>query len=131
MDERKKRKGQQTAIPDQHGANRNNGKMNRDSLSTDSSKIKRASVWILNGNTLTRRFIRTGLEDGTQVQVLSGLTANDEIVDGVQHAGAKANQNIEEVHLCRNEEVDETAGQPEAGRAAEMVLDNKINKYGK
>ena len=67
--------------------------MNRDSLATDSSKIKRASVWILNGNTLTRRFIRTGLEDGTQVQVLSGLTANDEIVDGVQQAGAKANSN--------------------------------------
>ena len=67
--------------------------MSRDSLATDSSKIKRASVWILNGNTLTRRFIRTGLEDGTQVQVLGGLTPNDEIVDGVQPAGAKANAN--------------------------------------
>jgi HlyD family secretion protein len=50
-------------------------------------------VWVLNGNTLTRRFIRTGLEDGTQVQVLTGLTEADEIVDGVQQAGVKANSN--------------------------------------
>jgi len=95
IDERKKPKGQQTASAP--GTNtypeKTNGKMSRDSLATDSSKIKRASVWILNGNTLTRRFIRTGLEDGTQVQVLSGLTPNDEIVDGVQQAGVKANSN--------------------------------------
>ena len=39
---------------------------------------------------------------------------------------------IKEVHLCRNGEVDrETAGQPEAGRVVEIVLDDKINKYGK
>jgi len=95
IDERKKSKGQQTAsAPGTSGdPHRNNGKMSRDSLATDSSKIKRASVWVLNGNTLTRRFIRIGLEDGTQVQVLSGLTPNDEIVDGVQQAGVKANSN--------------------------------------
>jgi HlyD family secretion protein len=40
-----------------------------------------------------KTFIRTGLEDGTQVQVLSGLTSNDEIIDGVQQAGEKANSN--------------------------------------
>ena len=68
------------------------GKPRGDSLLRDSS-AKRASVWVLNGNTLTRRFIRTGLEDGTQVQVLSGLTEADVVVDGVQQAGAKANQN--------------------------------------
>jgi HlyD family secretion protein len=60
-------------------------------LTKDSINIKRASVWILNGNTLTRRFILTGLEDGTQVQVLSGITPNDEVADGVQQAGVKAN----------------------------------------
>jgi len=68
------------------------GKPRRDSLLGDSS-AKRASVWVLNGNTLTRRFIRIGLEDGTQVQVLSGLTEADVVVDGVQQAGTKANQN--------------------------------------
>ncbi len=95
VDERKKTKGQQTASAPETSADpdKTNGKMSRDSLATDSSKIKRASVWILNGNTLTRRSIRTGLEDGTQVQVLSGLTPNDEIIDGVQQGGVKANSN--------------------------------------
>ena len=95
VDERKKTKGQQTASGPRTSDDppKANGKMSRDSLATDSSKIKRASVWILNGNTLTRRFIRRALEDGTQVQVMGGLTSNDEIVDGVQQAGAKANSN--------------------------------------
>jgi HlyD family secretion protein len=64
-----------------------------DSLSSDSIPSKRASVWLLNGNTITRRFIRTGLEDGTQVQVLSGLTTGDEVITGAQQAGAAASAN--------------------------------------
>jgi HlyD family secretion protein len=96
VEDRRRQKGQQTAsAPDANGStNGVNGKVRRDSLTNDSSNLKRASVWILNGNTLTRRAIRTGLEDGTQVQVLGGLiTPNDEIVDGVQQAGVKTNSN--------------------------------------
>jgi HlyD family secretion protein len=95
IDERKKSKGQQTASDPGMADNRDRSdeKVKKDSSATDSIKIQRASVWILDGNTLTRRFIRTGLQDGTQVQVLSGLTRNDEIVDGVQQAGVKANSN--------------------------------------
>src|SRR5678815_4121668 len=95
IDERKKQKGQQTASGPEMSENsdKSNQKMKKDSSATDSTKIKRASVWVLNGTTLTRRFIRTGLEDGTQVEVLGGLTSNDEIVDGVQQAGVKANSN--------------------------------------
>ena len=93
VDERKKLKGEQTASAP--GAdkkfNGGDGSTRKDSLTKDSNNVKRASVWILNGNTLTRRFIRTGLEDGTEVQVLSGITPNDEVVDGVQQAGVKAN----------------------------------------
>jgi HlyD family secretion protein len=93
VDERKKIKGEQTASAP--GAdkkfNGGDGSTRKDSLTKDSNNVKRASVWILNGNTLTRRFIRTGLEDGTEVQVLSGITPNDEVVDGVQQAGVKAN----------------------------------------
>src|ERR1051326_1719527 len=93
VDERKKLKGEQTAS--EPGAdkkfNGGEGATKKDSLTKDSNNVKRASVWILNGNTLTRRFIRTGLEDGTEVQVLSGITPNDEVVDGVQQAGVKAN----------------------------------------
>jgi HlyD family secretion protein len=91
VDDRKERREQQksnTSI-----ATKYSGKPGRDSLSSDTSSAKRASVWVLNGKTLTRRFIRIGLEDGTQVQVLSGLTEADVVVDGVQQSGAKASQN--------------------------------------
>jgi hypothetical protein len=64
-----------------------------DSSKSDSVISKRASVWLLNGKTITRHSIRTGLEDGTQVQVLSGLTTSDVVVDGVQPAGTEASQN--------------------------------------
>jgi HlyD family secretion protein len=95
VDARTKTNGQQTASsPGPNGSMVGaNGRVRKDSLANDSNSIKRASVWVLSGTTLTRRFIRTGLEDGTQVQVLGGLTTNDEIVDEVQQAGVKANSN--------------------------------------
>jgi HlyD family secretion protein len=95
VDGRTKSKGQQTAsAPASNGSMTGaNGGVGKDSLANESTNIKRASVWVLNGSTLSRCFIRTGLEDGTQVQVLGGLTANDEIVDGVEQAGVKANSN--------------------------------------
>jgi HlyD family secretion protein len=96
VDERKKPKGQLTASAPGENENRNRGNhenSSRNSLLKESGNIKGASVWVLNGKTLTRRFIRTGLDDGTQVQVLSGLTQMDEVVDGVQQTGVKGNQN--------------------------------------
>ena len=79
---------------EQKGSGAYNAYIKKDSLKNDSGS-KRASVWLLNGKTLTRKFIRIGLEDGTQVQVLSGLSVNDEVVDGIQQSGAgtKSNQN--------------------------------------
>ena len=65
----------------------------QDSVTVDSIVSKRASVWLLSGKTITRRSIRTGLEDGTQAQVLSGLSVNDVVIDGVQQAGAASSQN--------------------------------------
>lgn len=95
VDNRKKTKGQLTA--NGPGTNENSkriyGKAKKDSLTNDSSNLKRASVWILTGTTLARRSIRIGLEDGTQVQVLSGLTPNDVVIDGVQQGNVSPNQN--------------------------------------
>ena len=100
VDQRKRSKGQQTANPPgmsenftNASANNGNGKLTTHPSTKDSGDVKRASVWVVNGNTLTRRFIRIGLQDGTQVQVLSGLTPQDEVVDGVQQSGTKVNQN--------------------------------------
>jgi HlyD family secretion protein len=43
---------------------------------------QRAVVWVKKDSTLTLRHIRIGMTDETQVQVLSGLSAEDEVVIG-------------------------------------------------
>lgn len=44
---------------------------------------QKAFVWVLQGKKLIRKRIETGLNDNTQVEVLSGLTENDAVVIGV------------------------------------------------
>ncbi|HEY2722314.1 MAG TPA: efflux RND transporter periplasmic adaptor subunit [Chitinophagaceae bacterium] len=92
-DKQTKTKSQQTSNdPSSTDKPKKMGHKNKaDSLGKDSGNLKRASVWVLNGNTISRRSIKIGLEDGTQVQVLSGLTTNDQVIDGVQQM-AKGNQ---------------------------------------
>jgi HlyD family secretion protein len=63
------------------------GKRKRDSLQTGSG-AKTAMVWIKKDSTLTRRVIKIGLSDDTNVQVLSGLSTDDVVVSGVQNLGA-------------------------------------------
>ncbi|MCS3801786.1 efflux RND transporter periplasmic adaptor subunit [Niastella sp. OAS944] len=55
-------------------------KSRRDSARVDGSKT--ATVWVKKDSTLTRRRIKIGLSDDTNVQVLSGLNADDVIVTG-------------------------------------------------
>lgn len=52
----------------------------RDSARVDG--FKTAMVWVKKDSTLTRRRIKIGLSDDTNVQVLSGLNADDVIVTG-------------------------------------------------
>jgi HlyD family secretion protein len=52
----------------------------RDSAQVDGSKT--AIVWVKKDSALTRRRIKIGLSDDTNVQVLSGLNADDVIVSG-------------------------------------------------
>ncbi|HYC28765.1 MAG TPA: efflux RND transporter periplasmic adaptor subunit, partial [Chitinophagaceae bacterium] len=50
------------------------------------------SVWVKQGNNIVQKNIKTGLDDNTQVQVLEGLSANDEVLtgtSGVQQLSAK------------------------------------------
>lgn len=58
----------------------------RDSARGDNTE--RAMVWVKKDSTLTRRMIITGLSDGTNVQVISGLSADDVVVTGMQQSGA-------------------------------------------
>lgn len=49
-----------------------------------------AYVWVLEGQKLIQRKIKTGLNDNTQVQVLSGLSENDLIITGANGLSATA-----------------------------------------
>ncbi|HZE83898.1 MAG TPA: hypothetical protein VE035_06285, partial [Puia sp.] len=70
------------------GKSRDSARRSRDSggRTIDSSLTKATvgHVWVKEGDSLVRKRIRTGLNDDTQVQVLSGLTVDDEVVTGVE-----------------------------------------------
>ena len=45
---------------------------------------KMETVWVLKGNDIIEKKIMTGMNDNIHVQVLSGLTKDDEVIDGIQ-----------------------------------------------
>jgi HlyD family secretion protein len=47
-------------------------------------------VWLLRGDTLLQKHIRTGLNDNTHIEVLGGLNENDVVVIGVSAGGGIA-----------------------------------------
>ncbi|SEW02452.1 efflux RND transporter periplasmic adaptor subunit [Chitinophaga arvensicola] len=47
-------------------------------------------VWVLRGDTLVQKHVRTGLNDNTHIEVLSGLNENDVVVLGISSGGAVA-----------------------------------------
>ena len=57
-------------------------------LQPKDSTAQVAFVWLLKGDTLKQKRIFTGLNDDTNVEVISGLTENDEVVTGMEQPGA-------------------------------------------
>lgn len=56
-------------------------------------KIKKQdAVWVKNGDTLRRVVIETGLSDGTNTQVISGLHEGDQVVLSMAVVGKKSDQ---------------------------------------
>jgi HlyD family secretion protein len=56
----------------------------------NSVKINNAGfVWVLTGDSLVEKIIRTGLNDDTHVQVTDGLSLQDNVVSGSIQAGGK------------------------------------------
>ncbi len=51
--------------------------------------MKFGSVWVKSGDTLTRRRIVIGMNDDTNVKVISGLTIHDDVVTGLENAATK------------------------------------------
>jgi HlyD family secretion protein len=70
-------------------------RMPKDSLAKDTSKPFKSTqrigtsnyVWVLKGDSLIQRHIRTGLNDNTRIEVLRGLDQNDVVVLGVSSGG--------------------------------------------
>jgi HlyD family secretion protein len=62
---------------------------NAGSSITDTSKNRIGFVWEQVGDTLEEKLIRTGINDDTHVEVLSGLTANDEIITSINQTTNK------------------------------------------
>ncbi|UOE48626.1 efflux RND transporter periplasmic adaptor subunit [Mucilaginibacter sp. SMC90] len=67
------------------GPNDNSQALHTAKSRKDSSGINKqtAIVWVLQGKKIVRKKIQTGLNDNTQVEVLSGLTADDAVITGV------------------------------------------------
>ncbi|WP_114941609.1 efflux RND transporter periplasmic adaptor subunit [Mucilaginibacter endophyticus] len=67
------------------GANDNSQALHTAKSRKDSSGVNKqtAIVWVLQGKKIVRKKIQTGLNDNTQVEVLSGLTADDAVITGV------------------------------------------------
>jgi HlyD family secretion protein len=59
-------------------------------LKKGSGKGKKASVWIRTGDSLVQKVIRTGLNDDTNVEVLSGLEGDEDIVTAAESEGTPA-----------------------------------------
>jgi HlyD family secretion protein len=62
--------------------------MSGDVVKKGSGKGRRASVWVLSGDSLVQKVIRTGLNDDTNVEVISGLSGDEAVVTGAQAAPA-------------------------------------------
>jgi len=67
------------------GANDNSQALHTAKSRKDSSGVNRqtAIVWVLQGKKIVRKKIQTGLNDNTQVEVLSGLTTDDDVITGL------------------------------------------------
>lgn len=67
------------------GANDNAAAIHTAKSRKDSSGVNKqtAIVWVLQGKKIVRKKIQTGLNDNTQVEVLSGLTADDAVITGI------------------------------------------------
>ncbi|HEX8023968.1 efflux RND transporter periplasmic adaptor subunit [Mucilaginibacter sp.] len=67
------------------GANDNSQALHTAKSRKDSSGVNKqtAIIWVLQGKKIVRKKIQTGLNDNTQVEVLSGLTTDDDVITGL------------------------------------------------
>lgn len=66
--------------------NRDSPGMMKGGTTDSSSKGKPGYVWVIKYNNISRQSIMTGIDDETQIQVLAGLSPDDEIVTGYKQS---------------------------------------------
>jgi len=72
------------------GKGRYQNKNNQPAGDSSGIKISKAQVWVLKDSTqLVKRNVTTGLDDKTEVQVISGLQEGDEVITGYKKMGKK------------------------------------------
>jgi len=76
------RNGQSGQQKRQH--NTGDSTQHRQHMQTKDSTAEIAFVWVLTGDTLRQKRILTGLNDDANVEVISGLTENDNVVTGME-----------------------------------------------
>ena len=59
-------------------------------VSGNNQNNRKAFVWIKSGDTLIEKMITIGLNDDTHIEVLKGLTENDEVIVGTSNAEVKS-----------------------------------------
>ncbi len=56
------------------------------------STAEAAFIWVLRGDTILQKRIFTGLNDDTNVEVVSGLTTRDDVITGMEQKSAKGSK---------------------------------------
>ncbi len=70
----------------------NNTTVKKNDSARSSHSKQTAFVWVKQDNELTQKKIKTGLDDDTHVQVIDGLSPDDEVVTGIAMATDKSSK---------------------------------------
>jgi HlyD family secretion protein len=69
------------------GKRKNTGKR---STQAGTGSNNEAGVWVIGKDSITRKRIKTGMDNDTEIQVISGLNKNDNIITGYKNLSKKS-----------------------------------------
>ena len=95
------------------------GSENRDSTAGVGNKKELSEsmkrVWIINGDVLKPVMVETGMSDGTQIEVISGLNVGDEIVTSMKIGNSSSVENTKDAGTQNSPFVQERPGKSDGG----------------
>lgn len=84
---------------------RNAAKAKTDKTKADEKVLYVEYVFVVDGNKARLQKVETGIQDNTYIQILSGLTAGDEVVTGPYRAVSKTLKNNDEIEKVDEEKL--------------------------